>query len=69
MLRILVERPGPELVDVAMGRAPADTVIRNGKWVNVYSGEIVPHTDVAIDEGRFAYAGPTAAIPSVNAPR
>lgn len=50
----------PLLVDVAMGRTPADTVIRNGKWVNVYSGEIIPGTDVAIVAGRFAYVGPDA---------
>lgn len=50
----------PRLVDVAMGRTSADLVIRNGKWVNVYSGEIVPHTDVAISAGRFAYVGPDA---------
>ena len=50
----------PRLVDVAMGRTPADLVIRNGKWVNVYSGEIVPHTDIAISAGRFAYVGPDA---------
>src|SRR5215211_7132410 len=36
-------------------------VIRNGRCVNVYSWEIVPATDVAIVEGRFAYAGPNAA--------
>ncbi|MEN8171688.1 MAG: adenine deaminase [Chloroflexota bacterium] len=45
------------LVDVAMGRAPADTVIRNGRWVSVQSGEIIPHTDLAIIEGRIAYVG------------
>lgn len=48
----------PRLVNVAMGRAPADTVIRDGRWVNVYSGEIVAGTDVAISAGRFAYVGP-----------
>jgi len=48
------------LIDVAMGRAPADTVIRNGRWVNVYSGEIIPASDVAIVEGRFAYIGASA---------
>ncbi len=48
------------LIDVAMGREPADTVIRNGKWVNVYSGEIIPATDIAIKHGRFAYVGPDA---------
>jgi len=50
----------PRLVDVAMGRTPADLVIRNGRWVNVYSGEIVPNTDIAVAAGRFAYVGPDA---------
>ena len=48
----------PQLVDVAMGRAPADMLITNGKWVNVHSGEIIPGTDVAIKAGRFAAVGP-----------
>ncbi len=48
------------LVDVATGRAAADMVIRNGRWVNVHSGEIIAKTDVAIAEGRFAYVGPDA---------
>lgn len=42
------------LVDVAMGRSPTDLVIRNGRWVNVHSGEIIPGTDIAIADGRFA---------------
>jgi len=50
----------PVLVDVAMGRRPADLVVRNGRWVNVHSGEIIPGTDIAIAEGRFAYCGPNA---------
>ncbi len=48
------------LIDVATGRAPADLVIRNGRWVNVHSGEIIGGTDVAIAAGRFAYVGPDA---------
>jgi adenine deaminase len=48
------------LVDVAMGRVPADLVIRNGRWVCVQSGEIIPNTDIAIKNGRFAYVGPDA---------
>lgn len=48
------------LVDVAMGRQAADSVIRNGRWVNVHSGEIIAQTDVAIKCGRFAYVGPDA---------
>lgn len=49
------------LVDVAMGRRPADTVIRNGRWVCVQSGEIIPSTDIAISGERIAYVGPDAA--------
>ncbi len=49
-----------DLVAVAMGRKPADTVICNGRWVNVHSGEILPGTDVAITGGRIAYVGPDA---------
>ena len=48
------------LVDVAMGRLPADTVIRNGKWVCVQSGEIIPRTDIAIKDGHIAYVGEDA---------
>ena len=33
------------LVDVALGRYPADLVIRNGRWVCVQSGEIIHKTD------------------------
>jgi adenine deaminase len=48
------------LVDVAMGRLPADLVIRNGKWVSVQSGEILPGTDIAIKDGHIAYVGEDA---------
>jgi adenine deaminase len=50
----------PLLVDVATGRQPADLVVRNGRWVNVHSGEIIAGTDLAIVAGRFAYCGPDA---------
>lgn len=48
------------LVDVAMGRAEADLVIRNGQWVCVQTGEIIPNTDIAIKSERIAYVGPDA---------
>jgi adenine deaminase len=48
------------LIDVAIGRKPADLVIRHGTWVCVQSGEFVPDTDVAIKDGRVAYVGPDA---------
>ncbi|MBL8592361.1 MAG: adenine deaminase, partial [Devosia sp.] len=46
------------LVDVAMGRRPADMVVRNGRWVNVHSGEVIAGTDLAIAAGRFAAIAP-----------
>jgi adenine deaminase len=49
-----------ELVDCAMGRAPADLVVRNGQWCCVQSGEIVPNTDIAVKGSRIAYVGPDA---------
>ena len=49
-----------DLVAVAMGRKHADTVICNGRWVNVHSGEILPGTDVAVYGGRIAFVGPDA---------
>ncbi len=51
---------GADLVAVAMGRKSADTVVRNVKWVNVHSGEIIPNIDIAISQARFAYVGPDA---------
>ncbi|WP_316861879.1 adenine deaminase [uncultured Cohaesibacter sp.] len=50
----------PLLVDVAMGRKAADSVLRRGKWVNVHSGEIIDGIDVAIVSGRIAYVGADA---------
>jgi adenine deaminase len=49
-----------DLVDVAMGRKPADLVIQNGRWVNVHSGEIIPNIDVAVCRTRIAYVGEDA---------
>jgi adenine deaminase len=48
------------LVEVTMGRRPAELVIRKGKWVCVQSGEILPDTDIAIVDGHIAYVGEDA---------
>jgi adenine deaminase len=48
------------LVEVAMGRAPADIVIRGGRWVCVQSGEIISDTSIAIKGERIAFVGPDA---------
>lgn len=50
----------PQLIETAAGRAPADTVIRNGKWVNVHTREVLDGHDIAIKAGRVAYVGPDA---------
>ena len=50
-----------KLLSVAKGEAPADLVIRNGKIVNVYSGEIY--------DGGVAVCGDTiAAVGDVDSP-
>ena len=49
------------LVYCAMGRIPADLVIRNGRWVSVQTGEIIPGTDVAVIDERIAFVGADAA--------
>ncbi|WP_114962080.1 adenine deaminase [Tritonibacter mobilis] len=50
----------PHLIETAAGRSPADTVIRNGKWVNVHTREVLDGHDIAIKAGRIAYVGPDA---------
>jgi adenine deaminase len=49
-----------ELTACAMGRLAAQVLIRNGKWVCVQTGEILPNTDVAILNGRIAWVGGNA---------
>ncbi|MGD8554747.1 MAG: adenine deaminase [Anaerolineales bacterium] len=49
-----------ELVEVAMGRDPADMVIRQGRWVSVQSGELIENTDIAIKGQRIAFVGADA---------
>lgn len=44
-----------------MGREAADLIIRNGRWVCVQSGEIIPNTDVAVKSERIAFVGSDAA--------
>lgn len=48
------------LADVAKGQVKADLVVKNGTLVNVYTGELLPHTDIAIAAGRIAYVGDAA---------
>lgn len=49
-----------ELVLVATGQKKAELVIQNGQLINVNTGEILPHMDVAITHGRIALVGDAA---------
>lgn len=48
------------LVEVAAGRRPAETVIRQGQWVNVHTREVLAGYDIAIVAGRIACVVPDA---------
>ncbi|MBM1817540.1 adenine deaminase [Pseudosulfitobacter pseudonitzschiae] len=43
-----------DLIAVATGRTPAQTVIKGGKWVNVHTREVLDGHDIAITHGRIA---------------
>ena len=45
-----------ELIDVAMGKAPADVVVEGGKLVNVATAEIY-EADIAVRGDRIAAVG------------
>jgi adenine deaminase len=45
------------LIRVALGKEPADLIVKGGKLINVFTGEIY-QTDIAISEGKFASIGP-----------
>ena len=48
------------LAAVAQGLEKAELVVRDAKLVNVCTGEVLPHTDVAVAAGRIAYVGESA---------
>lgn len=58
--RLALAEVTEQLVAVAMGRRPADLVIRNCRLVNVNTGEIQPSLDVAVAAGRIALVGDAA---------
>ncbi|WP_339768633.1 adenine deaminase [uncultured Pseudosulfitobacter sp.] len=49
-----------DLIAVATGRTPAQTVIKGGKWVNVHTREVLDGHDIAITHGRIACVVPDA---------
>lgn len=53
-------RDNRRLADTALGREPADTVIKDGLLMDVYTGRILPGRSVAIRDRWIAYVGPDA---------
>ena len=53
-------RDNRRLADTALGREPADTVIKDGVLMDVYTGRILPGRSVAIKGEWIAYVGPDA---------
>jgi adenine deaminase len=49
-----------DVVGTAMGRLPADLLIKNGRLVNVNVGRIQDGVDVAVKHGIICYVGPDA---------
>ena len=49
-----------DLANVAMGKNPADSVIKNAKLINVNTAEIIENTDISIYGGRIAFVGKDA---------
>ncbi|MCG6882041.1 MAG: amidohydrolase family protein [Deltaproteobacteria bacterium] len=49
-----------KLADVALGKAPADMVIKNGVLMDVYTGRMVPDRSVAMADKWISYVGPDA---------
>lgn len=53
------------LIDAAAGRIPADLVIKNASYVNVFSNA-VSHGDIAVIDGRFAGIGQYSGIREID---
>lgn len=54
------------IIDVAAGRTPADLVIKNASFVNVFSNKI-SHGDIAIAEGLFVGIGEYEGVKEIDA--
>jgi adenine deaminase len=51
-----------DLVEVSLGRKPADMVIRDGVLIDVYTGRMLPRRSVAVWDKWIAYVGPDASF-------
>ncbi len=54
------------LVETALKKVPPDTVILNGRLLNVFTGELIDGQSIWIKGGRIAYVGPESDPPRDN---
>ena len=47
----------PRLIDVSLGRSKADILIKDCTLVNVFTGELQEHVDIAVKDGFIAFVG------------
>jgi len=47
----------PRLIDVSLGRSKADILIKDCTLVNVFTGELQEHIDIAVKDGFIAFVG------------
>ncbi len=59
-LELIARRDPEQLMQVALGRAPADLVIEHAALVNVYTAEIQADVTIAVKGAWIAYAGAAA---------
>ncbi len=54
------EATARQLMDVALGREPADLVVKNSRVFNVFTGEVLDGHGVCVKSGRIAFVGEEA---------
>lgn len=52
-----------EFIDASLGNRAADILIRNGRLVNVYSGEIIEKSHIVVKDRYIVYVGPSDTHP------
>ena len=60
-MRNMMKHPGSRsMVEAALGDRKADLILTNCRLVSVYTGEIIPDTQISIYGSRISYVGPDA---------
>jgi adenine deaminase len=57
---VVAKAESKRLIRCALGEIEADVIVRGGKLVNVYSGEILEGMEIAVLDGRICYVGSDA---------